>query len=385
MNLRSVELIRGYQNEFDLRLASSPRRIYLESVYSPIRANPEQGEFVRIAANLFDGKLLLTTLIFVLLLFPSVCRAEEPPPAPMSLWRDVVRAYDKGVREEDPDARRVAEDGFQKIKSVRTDSGEIVAPDASNALARLKRLSERDQEPSRDDRLHAAAMKALAELKLGTGGSDPGADAKKILASEEFKDAAEGKSGRSPLEKWIAERMQRFGEWINKAFGRVPRGDGSGLEAFALTMRLFLYFLGTVLAIVIGWQVFKLAREGGWIKSKKKKIDPIKDGDLLAEDIADPLADASTAEERGELREAVRLVYIATLRLLRERGWIALEANRTNWEYQRLLARRSRNLASLLRPATAAFDRVWYGGRNTTSDDLQTVRECYRALSEAAE
>ena len=79
------------------------------------------------------------------------------------------------------------------------------------------------------------------------------------------------------------------------------------------------------------------------------------------------------------------MVYIATLRLLRERGWIALEANRTNWEYQRLLAKRSRDLASLLRPATATFDRIWYGGRNTTSDDLANIRESYRALSEAAE
>ena len=95
--------------------------------------------------------------------------------------------------------------------------------------------------------------------------------------------------------------------------------------------------------------------------------------------------DAGVAESEGNLREAVRLVYIATLRTLRERGWIALEANRTNWEYQRLLSRRSSDLATLLRPATATFDRVWYGGREATSEDLLAVRESYRALSEVAE
>ena len=328
-------------------------------------------------------KRTLAALIFAL--GASACRADEPPPAPMSHWRDVVRAYDKGVREEDADAQRVAEEGFRAIRSVKSDSGEIVATDSSNALTRLKRVRAADQEPSRDDQLHAATMKSLAELKNVQRGADPAEDAKVILASDEFKDAASGKSSRSPLEKWLAEKLQKFAEWLGKLFGRMPRGDGRGLEGFALTMRLFLYFLGGVLAIVVGWQVYKLAREGAWIKSRKKKVSTTSEADLIADEIVDPLADASLAEERGDLREAVRLVYIATLRLLRERGWIALEANRTNWEYQRLLARRSRESAALLRPSTVAFDRIWYGERDATVEDLQTARESYRALSEDAE
>ena len=318
-----------------------------------------------------------------LLLLAAMVRAEEPP-VPISHWREVVRAYDKSVRTGDSDTRRAAEAGLRAIRSVRLESGDVIRTDTEAILSRLDRLKSPEQRPSRDDRSHAATLRYLAEVSPKRTSSDPAADVRNILSRTEFRDAATGKSESSALEKYFVKQLRRMSEWLSKLFGRMPRDNGKGLESFALTMRLFLYFLGGVLAIVIAWHLVRIARESGWIKSRRKKITPTVD-DLIAEEVTDPLADAALAERNGDLRTAVRLYYIATLRQLREGGWIALEANRTNWEYQRQLGRGSRERAALLRPATVTFDRIWYGGRIADETDLATMRHCYAAMSEVKE
>ena len=320
-------------------------------------------------------KRVWCALSIALLLAPTLAGAQMPQP----VWRDLVREFDRGVRENDAAARQAAERGLRRAKSVRMNDGAVVRPDIGEALARIEALSL--GKPTRDDWLYAATLKQLAEIESTPSKSDPNASAKSILAAEEFRDFASGNTGRTALERRLDEAFKALGRWLERFFGGRPKTDGSGLESFALTVRLFLYFLAGVLAVVLTWQAIRLARESGWIKRRTKAKVNAAPEDLLALGIANPLSDAAEAERTGDYRMAVRLVYVATLRRLRDSGWIALEANRTNGEYQRLLEIRSAELGDALRPATDLFDSLWYGQREARITDVDVMRGVYSFLS----
>jgi hypothetical protein len=81
--------------------------------------------------------------------------------------------------------------------------------------------------------------------------------------------------------------------------------------------------------------------------------------------------------EQGELRGAVRALYLALLVALHGQGLLRYEQARTNWEYERELAERlrARPGAEPARAAfeglTAIFDRVWYGERPATREEFE--------------
>ena len=97
---------------------------------------------------------------------------------------------------------------------------------------------------------------------------------------------------------------------------------------------------------------------------KTKKSGALGTGlDLDDLGIADPLAHARALAEQSDFREAVRYVYIASLRKLAGSGLVTLQENRTNWEYQRSLRSRSATVYDTLLPGTRLFDRIWYVGK----------------------
>jgi len=63
--------------------------------------------------------------------------------------------------------------------------------------------------------------------------------------------------------------------------------------------------------------------------------------------------------EAGKYREAMRVLYLTTLRTLSERGKIRLDSALTNHEVLRRTA--DDTLASRLAPVVATFEQVWYG------------------------
>ncbi len=314
--------------------------------------------------------------LLVVLFLPALTRADPLPP---EQWKNLIRSYDKGVREKDAGAQKAARDGFKTIQEVRRESDGVVV-----------RVSPRrfpgSANPSRDETLFAAQLKELAERELARPGPDPRLKAREILARPEFVDAAKGKNRKSALEQWLEDTFKQIGKFLDRIFGRLPKGNAdenaNALLGFAQTVRLLLYFLGAVGVLVLAYQGIKLARESGWLKfKKKKKSESAEDSDLLALSVEDPLREARDAEEAGEWRQAVRLIYIATLRQLRDQGYLVLEANNTNGEYQRQLGRRSSELARLLLPATLRFDRIWYGKRTASAEDAQAMRSCLLALT----
>ena len=119
--------------------------------------------------------------------------------------------------------------------------------------------------------------------------------------------------------------------------------------------------LGAVLAL--GWVVARLVGAGGGGVFEGRA--PAGAALLVADDIAAVDLDARLAEAlgRGDLREAVRVRYLAVLQALDAAGAIAWRRDKTNRQYVGEVSAARADLAAPFRSATRAFDAVWYGER----------------------
>jgi|GEM_PF-4989843 hypothetical protein len=95
------------------------------------------------------------------------------------------------------------------------------------------------------------------------------------------------------------------------------------------------------------------------------------------------LAEATRYEEAGDVRNAVRCLYVATLVRLDKQKRLDFVPTQTNWEHLRRYEFAPRPVASLdFRRLTQDFDRVWYGYHAQTAD-LATFREAYEHVRRA--
>ena len=83
--------------------------------------------------------------------------------------------------------------------------------------------------------------------------------------------------------------------------------------------------------------------------------------------------DAAALAEAGELRRALRSLYLATLVSLDRRRWIAFDPHLTNWQYSRQIPGGA--IRDLFRTFTRLFDHKWYGEEPTTLSDYERCRE----------
>ena len=87
---------------------------------------------------------------------------------------------------------------------------------------------------------------------------------------------------------------------------------------------------------------------------------------------------AAHLAEHGDLREALRALYLATLVALDRRRLIAFDPHRTNWQYLRKMPRGETRDA--FRQFTDLFDHKWYGRGDTTRRDYERCRELASAI-----
>ena len=77
---------------------------------------------------------------------------------------------------------------------------------------------------------------------------------------------------------------------------------------------------------------------------------------------------------KGELRLALRALYLAGLAHLAQRDMIRVAKFKSNRDYERELRRRARALPELqaaFAENVGIFDRVWYGLHDVTQESLQ--------------
>jgi hypothetical protein len=99
---------------------------------------------------------------------------------------------------------------------------------------------------------------------------------------------------------------------------------------------------------------------------------------VLASDLPEDewlrLADQHAAS--GDLRLALRALYLGTLALLNRRGFLTIHACKSNRDYERELRRRARDgaLAQIFGLNIRSFEQSWYGFHEVTNEQLAAFR-----------
>jgi hypothetical protein len=139
--------------------------------------------------------------------------------------------------------------------------------------------------------------------------------------------------------------------------------------------------LAVIAAVVVLLIIYQLIIKPILARRRAKPSDvevPQRTGEAIAQAVAHA--------EEGDLRMAMRQLYLATLLLLDERGLLAFDRTQTNREIVRAL-RTQPELAQALTPVVQAYDPVWYGRKPINADDFDAFRariETARAMSPPA-
>jgi len=181
----------------------------------------------------------------------------------------------------------------------------------------------------------------------------------------------------------IGKSLKWIGEMLSKLWPRsVPRqpglaGVGSQLIYFLQILLLLLISVLVGFLAVLVFRAYHRRRRPNVVLAEPVAARP----DLTQEEVtADQLPEdgwlnlAREMIEQGNLRLALRALYLASLAHLASRELIAIAIFKSNREYEMELRRRARaapEVQSAFSQNVAVFDRAWYGLHEVTSQALQ--------------
>lgn len=185
--------------------------------------------------------------------------------------------------------------------------------------------------------------------------NDPHQIANQVLSRKEFGAAASGGN-------WLYRMLRRLSDWLAEhvRFPSVPGVTGQILSWVAYFI-IYAAAVGCVLLLV--W-AFRRRRARG--------REPAAAAQVVRQQ-ARPSSEslrrqAAAALRAGNLREALRLMYLALLTLCAERGLVDWADDKTNWEYVRELQLEPVRVA--MQECTRVFENRFFGGHPPTSADF---------------
>jgi hypothetical protein len=155
--------------------------------------------------------------------------------------------------------------------------------------------------------------------------------------------------------------VDRIGSWIGRRLDSLFSGTASGNALLVLLV---------LLAAVV---IFAVVRAGPPSRNsgRRRTVDD------------DPLRPTARTDHRrlaleftaaGKRSEALREWLRAAVQTIEDRGVLAARPGRTGAATAREAGPLLPAVADRLRAATAAFDEVWFGGRDATDDDLRAAQ-----------
>ena len=184
----------------------------------------------------------------------------------------------------------------------------------------------------------------------------------------------------------LARLVGDFMEWIDDVFGfkPAPLDDSNADRGLAFT-KMLLPFLLVLLALTLGVLFYRT------LKNKKRTvIQDVAIDEVVRPDLTDEAvrADALPVDEwmdyarellaKGDLRLALRAMFLSSLACLHERGLISVSQFKTNRDYLTEVRRRGAHSSSVL-PAfvenTLLFEQSWYGTHDISEEYLNQFQE----------
>lgn len=187
-------------------------------------------------------------------------------------------------------------------------------------------------------------------------------------------------SERAREPSWIMQQIENFFEWFFRQIEPVvqPVAEAAGGTPGTLASWLLTGIaIAIALAVLLPW-LRGLRRA---TRAEKMLTSP---AELAARDTADAHAQATSFARKGDFRSATRMLTLAALLWLDERGTLNYNPHLTNREHlQRLRERPS--LRDGLAPVVETTDRVWYGGMPLDANGYAAVEQQVAALRQVAE
>jgi hypothetical protein len=169
---------------------------------------------------------------------------------------------------------------------------------------------------------------------------------------------------------WVTEPEEMDdGITFMDRFYRFFRGDAVRTIFYILLAGLLLYIIYRVVVVNKLYMIYS---------SKKSKDDDDGPSDITEDDLEENIQKAIAAKQH---RQAVRYLYLKTLRRLSEKGLIRLHAQATNYDYVNQLNQHSR--AEEFRFLTRIYDYVWYGEFGLTDEQFDLVHANFRRFYDA--
>lgn len=294
----------------------------------------------------------------------------------------------------------------------------------ADLLVRLRRLTAGRKEAALFLTL-VLLLPAWGSLHAQTEGppSVPVAEVKGEQLSQNIKDVLQGSDYQWRMPRsdnlaeedtsWLGTSIRAFGSWIGDIFddlgnivgdiidwlsGRRKEGEdpvpaGQGM-AWAAMMPRLLVILGVVLVVALIIVLFR-----NWRQSRQVEIAGVEEAppeiNLESEDVVatqlpenEWLRLAREKMEAGELRLALRALFLATLAHLGEKRLLQINATKSNGDYVREMARRVRGGNEALHDSflhqVRTFDRVWYGWHEVNDDVMTRFKEEHERITRHA-
>lgn len=184
--------------------------------------------------------------------------------------------------------------------------------------------------------------------------------------------------------KWLAGIFKELVDWLERLF---PAGDSRASRQID-PLWIQIVFAVSVFALIslIGYFLWR-AIEARKLQEQSQPFSLSPEDSALLQLSPEELKNrAQKLADEGELREALRHLYIALLLVLDARGVWRYDPRRTNWEHIGALETQSAPKALLtpLSAATRRFDRVRYGHADCTRDDWHQFQQQVSAAESAA-
>ncbi|MBI3882213.1 MAG: hypothetical protein HY301_19400 [Verrucomicrobia bacterium] len=182
--------------------------------------------------------------------------------------------------------------------------------------------------------------------------------------------------------RWGRDLIRSAMDWLEKMFrGRNRSPDDAGHTPFdwagAVQTLVFVLLAAVVSVLAIAlMRAWKRRRPGlAFAAEAVAAVPDLRDENVGADQLPEDgwLRLARELMGRGELRLALRALYLAGLAHLAQRELVKLEKFKSNRDYERELRRRARarpELQSAFAENGAEFDRAWYGLHEVTRDAL---------------
>lgn len=181
--------------------------------------------------------------------------------------------------------------------------------------------------------------------------------------------------------KFIGDLWSDLLDWVERVLRPVMPASGKTQAGKPSAVRPIFYVLGIAilaLALVVLWKFGPRPKAPVTVPVAAAAVDLNNEG-LLASDLPEDewLKMADRYLNSGDLRLALRALYLGTLALLNHRSLLTIHACKSNRDYERELLRRSRDsfLSQIFRLNIRSFEQSWYGFHPVTGAQIQDFRD----------